>query len=170
MELIDATHSLSIFTMVDQNRFFLRHWLAFVDKMDSVNFAENFVLGTMKRNQDGQEYAFVIKDKDIPVGRIGIYKIDTQNKIGEIGYWLIEEAQGRGIITSACKTLVDFCFQDLNLHRIEIKCGTENYKSQAVPMKLGFKKEGIIREGEWLHEKYIDLYLYSLLKSEYKNP
>ena len=170
LELINESHAIPIFNMVDQNRSFLRPWLSFVDKMDTVTFAEHFVHGTIERNQDGQEYAFVLTQNGEAMGRIGIYKIDRQNKIGEIGYWLVEKAQGNGIVTSACKALISFCFLDLLLNRIEIKCGTENYKSQAIPGKLGFKKEGIIRDGEWLHDQFIDLNLYSLLKSEFLTP
>ena len=83
LDLINDTHALPIFNLVQQNRLYLKSWLSFVDKMDSLTFAENFVKGTMKRNQEGVEYAFVIVEKEIIVGRIGVYKIDLQNKITE---------------------------------------------------------------------------------------
>jgi len=167
LELIHESHALPIFNLVDRNRVFLREWLSFVDRMDSVSFAENFVKGSMKRNEEGQEYAFVITENGIVIGRIGVYKIDHQNKIGEIGYWLAEYVQGKGITTSACEALLSFCFNELQLNRIEIKCGTKNIRSQAIPVKLGFQMEGILRDAEWLHDQFIDLNLYSLLKSEY---
>jgi ribosomal-protein-serine acetyltransferase len=103
---------------------------------------------------------------DKVIGRIGVYKIDSQNKIGEMGYWLAENAQGKGIITKSSKAIINFCFSDLQLNRIEIKCGTENLKSKAIPEKLNFTKEGVIRQGELLYDTFIDLNLYSLLKSE----
>src|SRR4051812_17768143 len=90
IELIEERHAQSIFNMVDKNRNHLRPWLPFVDKMQTVGFAENFVKGTMERNSNGNEFAFVIFNKDEMVGRVGIYKIDHQNKIGEIGYWITE--------------------------------------------------------------------------------
>ena len=166
--LINESYALSIFEMVNQNRAYLRQWLSFVDKMETVVFAENFVQGTMQCNQAGMEYAFVIMQENKAVGRIGVYKIDRQNNIVEIGYWLIESAQGKGIITIACKAMIRICFEDILLNRIEIKCGTDNNKSQAIPINLGFTPEGTIMQGELLHDKYVDLYLYSLLLSEYK--
>lgn len=169
LELLNEMHAPIIFEMVNKNRANLRQWLSFVDKMESIAFAETFIKGSMQRNDLGTEYAFIIFQDDIAVGRIGVYKIDQQHKIGEIGYWLVEEMQGKGIITIASKAMIKFCFDDLLLNRIEIKCATDNTKSQAIPVRLGFSKEGIIREGEWLHDKYIDLFLYSLLKSEYKS-
>jgi ribosomal-protein-serine acetyltransferase len=166
LELITENHAQPIFDMVDANRAHLRPWLPFVDRMQTVEFARNFVKSTMQRNEDGNEYAFVIIEKEKVIGRIGVYKIDNQNKIGEIGYWIIEGLQGKGIVTKSCKTIIDFCFSDLQLNRIEIKCGTENLKSKTIPEKLSFTKEGIIRQGELLYDTFIDLNLYSLLKSD----
>jgi ribosomal-protein-serine acetyltransferase len=166
LELIEKRHSQPIFDIVDKNRSFLRKWLPFVDRMQSVAFAENFVKGTIQRNKDGNEFAFVIIEKELLVGRIGVYKIDNQNKIGEIGYWLIENKQGKGIVTKACKEIIHFCFEELELNRIEIKCGTENFKSASIPQKLNFTKEGVLRQGELLYNNFIDLNFYSLLKTD----
>ncbi len=145
---------------------YLKLWLPFAERMQTIEFAENFVKGTMQRNKDGHEFAFIITQNGKVIGRIGVYKMDSQNKIGEIGYWLTEELQGQGIITKSCKTLIHFCFSHLQLNRIEIKCGTENFKSQVIPEKLNFTKEGVLRNGDLLYDKYIDLYLYSLLKTD----
>ncbi|MDR6843626.1 GNAT family protein [Flavobacterium granuli] len=166
LELITENHAQTIFEIVDANRAHLRPWLPFVDRMQTVEFANNFVKGAMQRNKDGNEYAFVIIENKKVIGRIGVYKIDNQNKIGEIGYWIIEGLQGKGIVTKSCKAIIDFCFSDLQLNRIEIKCGTENFKSKSIPEKLNFTKEGVIRQGELLYDTFIDLNLYSLLKSE----
>lgn len=166
VELINETHAKSIFEMVDRNRAHLREWLPFVDKMQSIEFAESFVKGTIQRNEMEVEHAFVIFENKQAIGRIGVYKIDNQNRIGEIGYWIIENSQGKGIITKACRMMVDFCFNDLDLNRIEIKCATGNLKSKAIPEKLNFLRDGVIRQGEFIHDKFIDLELYSLLKSD----
>ena len=167
LELINETHAPSIFELVDQNRNYLRQWLSLIDNMKSAPFAEKFVQGTMERNSAGLEFAFVIINQQQVIGRIGIYKIDKQNKIGEIGYWIAEAAQGKGIITKSCMAIIDFSFTHLALNRIEIKCGTENIKSNAIAKKLNFEKEGVIRQGEFLYDKFIDLNLYALLKENY---
>jgi len=64
--------------------------------------------------------------------------------------------------------LIAYAFEDLNLNRIEIKAAVENLKSQAIPQKLNFQKEGVLREAEFVNQKYLDLTLYSLLKKEYQ--
>ena len=134
--------------------------------MQTVEFIQNFIKGSIQRNLDGIEYAFVIIEDNKVVGRIGIYKIDNQNKIGELGYWIGQNMQGKGIVTKSCKGLIDFCFKGMNLNRVEIKCGTENIKSQTIPQRLNFVKEGVLRQAELVHGKFIDLYMYSLCKND----
>ena len=89
LELINAVHAPATFDMVDKNRLYLRTWLPFVDQMETVGFAERFTQETMQRNLDGSEFAFVIMEQQCVIGRVGVYKIDKRNKIGEVGYWLI---------------------------------------------------------------------------------
>lgn len=166
VELIDEKHAPSIFGMVDGNRNHLRPWLPFVDRMQTVEFTHNFVKGAMQRNKDGIEYAFVVFHEEQMVGRVGVYKIDHQNKIGEIGYWIVENAQGKGIMTQACRAMIDLCFNELQLNRIEIKCGVGNHKSKGIPERLGFTHEGVMRQAEMLYDRFIDLNLYSLVKTD----
>ena len=85
-----------------------------------------------------------------------------------MGYWLADGWQGRGIVTKCCIALIQYGFNDLGLNRIEIKCATGNDKSGAIAEKLNFKREGILREAEWLNGTFIDLYLYSMLRDEWE--
>ena len=81
-----------------------------------------------------------------------------QNKVGAIGYWLTKSAEGSGVITDSCKVLIDYGFKDLRLHRIEIKAALTNFKSQAIPVKLNFKKEGILRQAELVNNHLLILF------------
>jgi ribosomal-protein-alanine N-acetyltransferase len=62
---------------------------------------------------------------------------------GQIGYWIDERLAGRGIIPTAVALAVDYCFQVMSLHRIEIAIRPENIKSLRVVAKLGFRPEGL---------------------------
>lgn len=57
-------------------------------------------------------------------------------------------------------------FDRYSMNRIEIQCAANNLKSQGIPERLGFKKEGIKRAGQYLYDHYGDLLVNSLLKSE----
>ena len=76
--------------------------------------------------------------------------------------------QGRGIVTKACRTLVTYAFEQYTLNKVEIHCATGNTRSRAIPEKLGFVQEGIIRQAEWLNDHYVDMVVYGMLASEWK--
>jgi RimJ/RimL family protein N-acetyltransferase len=70
-------------------------------------------------------------------GVIGYHALDWENRTTEVGYWLGEEQQGKGLVTAACRALVDHAFGELGLNRVVISCATENKKSCAIPERLG---------------------------------
>ena len=169
LEFLQEIHADSLYNVVNANRAYLKEWLPWVDSMQTVANFKQYIIDSKKQAADKTDYGYaIIIDKNI-VGRIGMHRINRQNKIGEIGYWLANSLQGRGIITKCCKALINYGFTALNLNRIEIKCALENEKSRAIAEKLQFKQEGILRQAEWLNGKFIDLYLYALLKDDWKN-
>jgi ribosomal-protein-serine acetyltransferase len=167
LEFLEEIHAESLFNLVNANRAYLREWLPWVDNMQTISNFTHYIIDTKKRAVDKTDFGYaIIIDKNI-VGRIGLHHINYQNRIGEIGYWLADGLQGRGIITKSCKSLISHCFKEFGLNRIEIKCGVGNEKSRAIPEKLKFKQEGILRQAELLNGKFIDLYLYAMVKEEW---
>lgn len=75
--------------------------------------------------------------------------------------------QGKEIITTCMQKLIKIGFNKLGMNRIQVKVACGNEKSAAIPKRLGFQFEGTEREGEFHHGKYLDLEVYSLLKSDY---
>ncbi len=167
LEFLEEIHAESLFNLVNANRAYLREWLPWVDQMQSVANFVYYISDTKRRAVDKTDFGYaIIIDKNI-VGRIGLHHINHHNKIAEIGYWLANGQQGRGIITKCCTALIDHGFTQLGLNRFEIKCATTNDKSRAIAEKLQFKQEGVLRKAELLNGKFIDLYLYSMLKEEW---
>lgn len=167
LNLIDDADALPLFELASRNRLFLEKWLPWLDDMNSLLFIQNFVKASKLKNKIGLEYAFVIVFEKEIVGWIGLYKIDPLNGIGEMGYWISEDFEGKGIVTKSAEQLLKFAFADLNLNRVEIRCGFHNHSSQKIPERLGFAGEGVLREAELIKGKYIDHVLYSKLRSEY---
>jgi len=85
-----------------------------------------------------------------------------------MGYWLARSQTGRGLMTAAVKALISQGFQQLELNRIQARVATGNYPSQAVCDRLGLKKEGVLRQAEWLYDHYVDLTMNSVLRTEWK--
>lgn len=169
LELIAPQHSVGLYAIAEKNRETLRPWLPWVDRMADVRFIEQYIQGALMRHKEGQEYAFVIEEAGKIIGRIGVYKIDPFNKIGEIGYWLDRDSGGRGIATQSTAALLSFCFDTLQLNRVEIRCAVENVKSQAVPQRLGFELEGIFKQAEAIRGAFYDLKIYAILKEQWEN-
>lgn len=169
LELIDLHHAEPLYTVVKENRMYLREWLPWVDGMRTVDDFRRYINSSRQRYANEQELGYIIMAGEQLIGRIGLHNIDLRNQSASIGYWLAQQWVGQGIMTRCCKALIRNCFTKHGLNRIEIRCGTENFKSQAIPERLGFKKEGIIRQGEFVNSRFIDLLVYALLKNEWKD-
>lgn len=168
IETLQPEHAAGLIALTDRNRAYLKQWLTWVDYLQTEDDFRKFIAGAQQRMSSGAEVSCVMVHNKIIVGRIGIYYIDRQNRIGSMGYWIGEEWQGRGLVTEACRQMVSYGFRHLKLNRLEIKCGTENLRSQAIPRRLEFYREGVIRQGELLNGRFIDLCLYAMLSSEWK--
>jgi RimJ/RimL family protein N-acetyltransferase len=79
------------------------------------------------------------------LGSTGLHRINWDIPKFEIGYWVDTRKTGQGYITEAVEALVNFCFYELNAKRVEIRCDSTNVKSRAIPEKLGFTLEGILK-------------------------
>lgn len=168
LELIDHRHAEELNQLVNINRQHLRVWLPWVDHMRSIEDFKKYIISSKQRYANQSEMGYVIMAEQIMIGRVGMYNIDLTNKSASIGYWLDKQCLGKGIITRCCKAIIKDGFSRLQLNRIEIRAALENYKSQAIPERLGFRREGIIRQGEFVNSQFVDLYVYSILKEEWE--
>jgi ribosomal-protein-serine acetyltransferase len=167
LEEIDFPHAESLFELVEQNRNHLRPWFPWVDIMTSADHFRRFIDATHKRVKDGSEVSYIISVNGKTAGRIGIYTIDHQNNCGSVGYWIGKEYEGKSIITQSVATIIDHAFQSIGLNRIEIRCAVHNERSQSIPKRLNFLKEGVLRQAEKLGDQYRDVVLYSMLKENW---
>ncbi len=110
--------------------------------------------------------AFGLKAKWLDRSRYNY--LDWNNRKTEIGFWLGESFQGKGLVTKSCGVMIDYAFNELKLNRVEMRCGVENTKSRKIPAKLGFREEGIIRQAERLHDHFVDFVIYGLFASEWQ--
>ncbi len=158
----DAT---ALYQLIDRNRDFFRRYLTWIDQTKSVKDSEAFILKSRKDYEIGKTVSLCVFYKNTLVGTIALHYLDAAHRKMEIGYWLSEEHQRKGIIRSACKALIEYAFKNLKLHRLEIRCCSHNQRSKRVPESLGFVREGILRDASLLNGKYHDMVLYSLLST-----
>ncbi len=170
LRLLDGRESHALFALTDKNRSHLRRWLPWLDRNTSAEDTRRFVEGTRERYANREALEAGLFHADRLVGMVGFNTVDWSARRAEIGYWLDADSQGKGLITRACSALIEFGFVDFDLNRLEIRCATGNARSRAVPERLGFACEGIMRQVEWLYDHFEDHALYALLRADWKGP
>jgi ribosomal-protein-serine acetyltransferase len=100
-------------------------------------------------------------------GVAGFHGVDEVNRSTSIGYWLVADAVGRGLMTRAVRTLLDHAFGTRDLHRVTIEAVVDNVRSRAIPERFGFREEGLLRGAKLLRGRYEDAVLYAMLASEW---
>lgn len=145
---IEISDAPAMFALIDSQREYLGRWLPFVPCTKSADDSEAFIRSVLGTSTERMEPVFAIIADGKFAGTIGFKDTDMTNLRTEIGYWLGEQYQGRGIITSAVKKMCDYAFGEAGMNRVQIKCAVGNVKSSNIPKKLGFRFEGIERDGE----------------------
>ena len=167
LRLIMPLDAEDIFNTIDSQRSYLGEWLPFVASTRSISDTENYI-NHMLNDAYNTDSVFTIRYKNKFAGIIGYKSIDELNHKLEIGYWLSETYQRKGIMTLSVARLCAYAYTKMDINRIQIKCACENIASKKIPQRLHFKMEGIERQGELLSSgSYTDIETYSLLKSEY---
>lgn len=154
-----------MFLLTDKNRELLRLWLPWVDKTLSVEDTERYIQETKEKFDAKKSADFGILYDNVMAGSMGFNKIDWVNENAEIGYWLGEEFQGKGIMTECVRAMVNYGFNELNLHRIEIRCSTINTKSANVPKRLGFKHEGRLIDDHKRNGEFSDTFIFGITRN-----
>ncbi|MCF8379319.1 MAG: GNAT family N-acetyltransferase [Bacteroidales bacterium] len=167
LKQLELSDSADIYNAIDSQREYLGKWLPFVALTKEISDTEKFVESVINAPEDRFEYVFTIRKNNKFIGLIAFKETDKLNQKTEIGYWLSEKYQKLGIMTKSVEKLCDFAFDTMGMNRIQIKCAVENSPSSNIPKRLGFKFEGIEREGELLWGNiFTDLEIYSKLKKD----
>ncbi|MEL1252398.1 GNAT family N-acetyltransferase [Flavobacterium sp. DGU38] len=111
----------------------------------------------------GINWGITLKGSSKLLGLIGFYRIQPENYRAEIGYMLLPDFHGKGIIPEAVNRLITYGFNDLKLHSIEAVIDPKNTASEKVLQKCGFVKEAHLKECDFFEGKFLDKVIYSLL-------
>ncbi len=101
------------------------------------------------------------------VGTLGFYNYSVYDRRAKLGYDLIREHWGRGYMTEAVKALLDYGFLSLNLNRVEATVDPENQRSIRLLERLGFVREGCLRERFHYKCRYHDDLVFGMLRKEW---
>jgi RimJ/RimL family protein N-acetyltransferase len=108
--------------------------------------AEGFITRAHTRWAEGVEATWALREDETLAGMVGLHGI-TYGGSGELGYWMAAPARGRGLLTEACRAVLDWGFDTSGaaLQRIEWRAVVGNEPSARVARALGFRYEGVLR-------------------------
>jgi len=168
LKLLEERHAPLAFAAVERDRAYLGKWLPWVDQTTEVEYTASFIRTSLEQFAQNEGLAAGIWCGDELIGTIGTHRIDWLNRRVELGYWLASRFQGRGVVTAACRALIDHAFTEWTLNRVEIHCAAGNEKSCAIPERLGFHFEGVLRQAQLVNGEYLDIRIYAMLFEDWK--
>jgi ribosomal-protein-serine acetyltransferase len=168
LRLLQEEDAEPLFEVVQLNRAYLRQWLPWVDRTITAADPLHFIRESQAAYERGDRMDAAIWVEGELAGCIGHHAIDHANRSVSLGYWIAQAHEGNGIITRSCHLLLDYLFDERALHRVEIRCGTGNTRSCAVPQRLGFRREGVSSDAQWVNDRWVDLVIWGMLEHEWR--
>lgn len=160
----DAEDLFALFSNEDVSRYWSER--AWTDPRRATEYLEQ--IDRWFRERDGFQWAVALKEDDRLVGTCTLFQLYWRHQRAEIGYALQRRLWGRGLMTEALTALFDFAFGKLGLHRLEADVEPRNEKSLAILDRMGFRREGLLRERFRVEDEVQDSLILGLLKPEWE--
>lgn len=142
---------------IAESRDHLRPWLPFADRHQTVEETHDWILHVMAHWMLREDLTVGLWDATTSrfVGGSGLHPRNWDIPSFEIGYWVRQSAQGCGYITEAVRLLTDYALIMLGARRVMIRCDERNARSAAVAERLGFVREGRLRNSEITNDGHL---------------
>lgn len=124
------------------------------------DFFENVI------SSDEGVHLAICREEDM-IGIVSLEENQKEIRVAEIGIWIDTDHHGNGYGTQAAEMITDYGFKELNYHRIMARVHADNRGSQKIWEKLGFEKEGELRDQTYLQGEFVDSYIYGILEDEW---
>jgi RimJ/RimL family protein N-acetyltransferase len=160
----DVADVFALYADADAVRF------GYAPRMESLDDARRLVEETARLARDRSVFHFGVADRerDQVIGHATLFRWEREQRRAELGYSIRRDLWGRGFGTEAAATLVAFAFDQLDLRRIEADADPRNTASIRVLEKLGFVREGVLRERWEIGGDIQDAIVFGLLQREWK--
>ncbi len=168
LRALDDADAEELFTLIETNRAHLAAWMPFVGQTRGVADSLAFIRAARRQYEDNRGMQLALLQGKQIIGVAGFHAIDWTRKSTSIGYWLAADRQGAGTMTAAVCALLDHAFDGWLLNRVEIRAGVLNSRSRAIPQRLGFREEGVLRSAERIGTRVIDHAVYVMTAREWK--
>ena len=152
-----------VFGVINTEREYLGKWLPFVQNTRSINDTIDFITYSIAAAITMHELVFKITYKGEFAGLIGFRNADSQRRHIELGYWLGEHFQHKGIVSQCVTVVSKYIITHFGFGEVLIKCAVENFASRKIPERTGFSFVKIEQQAEQLSDgSFTDIAVYSL--------
>ena len=148
----------------------LNEWLPWARTNYQSGDASAFIRDSVQAWKEERAWDYTIRHQDDPdrhLGNISMWTVSNLGKISEIGYWVRSDETSKGICTEAADAILGQAFGNLGFHKVIMRIAVGNNASTRVAEKLGFTKEGTLREELLIRGNWVDHTLWSLLDREF---
>ena len=146
----------------------MKPWLPFAHDGYALKETKDWLKTQAKEWKDGTAFNFLITDAGdgTILGGCGLNNIDRENRLANLGYWVRTGRTGNGVCPAATKLLAKWGLEKMKLGRIEVLVASDNVRSLRAAEKAGARKEGVLRNRIWLHDRYHDAVMHSFVPGE----
>jgi len=130
--------------------------------------ARDFIAGIRESFLSGRLYQWGIEVEGELVGTCTLAGIDRQHRRAELGFAVLRRRWGGRVVSLALPPVIDFAFERLGLHRLEADADPRNEASLRVLERLGFRREGLLRERYFQQGEVQDAVVFGLLRREWR--
>lgn len=165
---IDTTDAHELWVAVEASRRHLEPWLPWVPFNSDAEASYRYADASASDWDHARACRFAIRDRASRsfLGVVGLEAFAHLHRSVELGYWLRVDAVGRGIMTTASRSVLSWAYGNLGVHRVRVAAATDNHASLGVIRRLGFHFEGISREAERCNGRWLDHAVFGLLASD----
>jgi ribosomal-protein-serine acetyltransferase len=150
----------------------LNQWLPWARLDYTTSDTTSFIRESIQAWKEERAWDYSIRmlgDPKRHLGNISFWTVSKLGKIAEIGYWVRSTVTGRGVCTEAVDLVLEEAFNSLGYHKVVLRIAVGNDASDRVAEKLGFTREGVLREELLIRGNWVDHSLWSLLDREYRS-
>ena len=165
LEAIEPRHADALWVATESSLPELRPWMPWTVGA-TLSETRSFAAGAAAEWRENRGWTFAILFDDDPVGTVGLNRYLPLLQSANLGYWLRTDLAGRGLMTEAASAVVEFAFGQIELHRLEVQASPDNLPSRRVAQKLGFRREGLVRDGGRGADGFYDVEVYGLLDDD----
>ncbi|MEV7542140.1 GNAT family protein [Streptomyces sp. NPDC089915] len=163
---LEVWHAEEFLAHIDRGREFIGRFIGFPDRTTDLESARRLLRSNAEQAAADGRRLYGIRVGGTLVGGVLFANFDAAAGNCEIGCWMEPAGTGRGLVTQACRLLMDWAFDVRGMHRVEWHVAGGNEKSIAVVRRLGLTLEGVMRESHLHRGVRQDIEVWSLLAHE----